>query len=168
MEHNSSRFPTAGRFHRPTLRWVWQNLTESMLMHTRYVLIILTATLPLLPAAAHHSTAFYSSEFIELEGTFARIDWINPHVRFVLRTMEPNGAEKLWTMEASATSALQRRGVSRELFRVGDRVKVAGHPSTRNDARVAGHERASTRWPRGVVVARLGAALRQFGRRDDP
>jgi hypothetical protein len=50
--------------------------------------------------------------------------------------MEPNGEEKLWTMEASATSALQRRGVSRGLFRVGDRVTVAGHPSTRNDAQL--------------------------------
>jgi hypothetical protein len=105
-----------------------------MLMHGRYALIMLTVTLPISPAAAHHSTAFYSREFVELEGTFTRIDWINPHVRFVLRTMEPDGAEKLWTMEASATSALQRRGVSRELFRVGDRVKVAGHPSTRSDA----------------------------------
>jgi len=103
-------------------------------MHPRHVIVALAAALLLPPAAAHHSTAFYSSEFIELEGTFTRVDWINPHVRFMLRTTEPNGAEKLWAMEASAISALERRGVSRDLFRVGDRVKVSGHPSTRSDA----------------------------------
>jgi len=84
------------------------------------------------PAAAHHSTAFYTNEFVELEGEFVRIEWVNPHVRFVLRTVGPDGGEKLWQMEASAISALQRRGVTRELFQVGERVKIAAHPSSRN------------------------------------
>jgi hypothetical protein len=35
-------------------------------------------------------------------------------------------------MEASATSALQRRGVTRDLFKVGDRLTIAAHPSSRN------------------------------------
>jgi hypothetical protein len=83
------------------------------------------------PTAAHHSTAFYTNEFVELEGELVRVDWINPHVRFALRTAGANG-EKVWQMEASAISALQRRGVTRELFRVGDRVKIAAHPSSRN------------------------------------
>jgi hypothetical protein len=84
------------------------------------------------PAAAHHSTAFYGDEFIELEGEFVRVDWINPHVRFVLRTADGSGAEKLWQMEASAISALERRGVTRDLFKTGERVKIAGHVSTRD------------------------------------
>jgi hypothetical protein len=83
------------------------------------------------PAAAHHSTAFYTNDFVELEGELVRIDWYNPHVRFELRTLGPDGAEKLWQMEASAISALQRRGVTRDLFQVGDRVKIAAHPSSR-------------------------------------
>ena len=84
------------------------------------------------PAVAHHSTAFYTNEFVELEGELVRVDWLNPHTRFVLRTVGPDGVEKLWQMEASAISALQRRGVTRELFRVGDRVKIAAHPSGRD------------------------------------
>jgi hypothetical protein len=85
-----------------------------------------------LPAAAHHSTAFYTSDFVELEGELVRIDWINPHVRFVLRATAADGSEKLYRMEASAISALQRRGVTRDLFRMGDRVTIAAHPSSRN------------------------------------
>ena len=85
------------------------------------------------PAAlAHHSTSFYSSEFVEIQGEIARIDWINPHVRMVLRATDPDGEERLYRMEASAISALERRGVTRDLFDVGDRVTIAAHPSTRN------------------------------------
>ena len=88
------------------------------------------------PVAAHHSTAFYADEFVELEGEFVRVDWINPHVRFVLRTTDAGGVEKLWQMEASAISALERRGVTRDLFKAGERVKIAGHPSTRDPSQL--------------------------------
>jgi hypothetical protein len=85
-------------------------------------------------AVGHHSTAFYSSETIELEGELVAIGWYNPHTRFELRTVDSAGAEKTWQMEASAISALQRRGVTRDMFKVGDRVRVAAHPSTRDRA----------------------------------
>jgi len=88
------------------------------------------------PAAAHHSTSFYADEFVELEGELVRVEWVNPHVRFVLRTTGADGAEKLWQMEASAISALERRGVTRDLFETGARVKIAAHASTRNPSQL--------------------------------
>lgn len=88
------------------------------------------------PVAAHHSTSFYADDFVELEGELVRVDWINPHVRFVLRTERADGATKLWQMEASAISALERRGVTRDLFEVGQRVKIAAHVSTRNPSQL--------------------------------
>lgn len=84
------------------------------------------------PASAHHSTAFYSDDFVEIEGEIARVDWVNPHVRFEFRATGADGQEKLYRMEASAITALERRGVTRDLFDVGDRVTVAAHVSTRN------------------------------------
>jgi hypothetical protein len=91
------------------------------------------ALLAVAPAATgHHSTAFYSEEFVEIEGELTRIDWINPHVRFELRAAGANGEDVVYRMEASAISALERRGVTRDLFAVGDRVTVAAHVSTRN------------------------------------
>jgi len=103
-----------------------------MRMPTRILAIAAALLAGAQPAAAHHSTAFYTNEVVELEGAFVRIDWINPHVRFVLRTVDAGGGEKLWQLEASAISALQRRGVTRELFQVGDRVTIAAHPSSRD------------------------------------
>ena len=99
---------------------------------TSRIAFIAAALIALQPAAAHHSTSFYASEFVELEGEFTRVDWVNPHVRFVFRTVDAAGAEKLWQMEASAISALERRGVTRDLFKTGERVKIAAHVSTRN------------------------------------
>jgi hypothetical protein len=88
------------------------------------------------PASAHHSTAFYADEFVELEGELVRVDWINPHVRLVLKTKGADGSDKLWQMESSAISALERRGVTRDLFNIGDRVKIAAHASTRDPSQL--------------------------------
>jgi uncharacterized protein DUF6152 len=107
-----------------------------MLIQIRTILAAAAVVLASQPAAAHHSTSFYADEFVTLEGEFVRVDWINPHTRFVLRTKDADGVEKLWQMEASAISALQRRGVTRDLFNVGDRVKIAAHPSTRNPSQL--------------------------------
>ena len=53
---------------------------------------MLALCLPL-TAAAHHSVAFYSTDFIELAGEITQIDWKNPHIQFALRTVD-GGAEK--------------------------------------------------------------------------
>ena len=82
---------------------------------------------------AHHSVAFYSNEKIELAGEITRIDWQNPHIRFGLRTVGGDGVVKTWQLESSSIFLREKDGVTRELFRVGDQVKVAGRVS-RHDA----------------------------------
>jgi hypothetical protein len=84
-------------------------------------------------AAAHHSVAFYSNDKIELTGEITRIDWQNPHIQFGLRTAD-NGAAKDWKLESSAIFLREKDGVTRDLFRVGDKVKVAGRPSSHDPA----------------------------------
>jgi len=48
-------------------------------------LLLSAAALASSSAFAHHSTACYSSDTLELEGEIVRIDWVNPHVRKVPR-----------------------------------------------------------------------------------
>jgi len=95
------------------------------------VLCGLTATLD---ASAHHSVAFYSNDKIELTGEITRIDWQNPHIQFGLRATSETGVAKDWKLESSAIFLREKDGVTRELFRVGDRVKVAGRPSSSDPA----------------------------------
>jgi hypothetical protein len=95
-------------------------------------LIVLAFVAPL-TALGHHSVVYYSGERIELEGELTEIRWQNPHIRFALRTGS-GGAEKTWRLESSAVFLREKEGVTRDLFRVGDRVKVYGRSSPHNAA----------------------------------
>ena len=92
------------------------------------------AWLLLLPVVtfAHHSVgAFFDrSTVLELEGTITRILWRNPHVGFVLLTGSAKGGAE-WALEGDAINSLERSGITRESFGIGDRVRVAGWPDRR-------------------------------------
>jgi Family of unknown function (DUF6152) len=90
----------------------------------------------LLPLAAlsHHSVSawFDSNEIIELEGKLTELRWQNPHIAFTLEVVDATGKATPWDMESLSVSGISRTGLSRELFVVGERLKVAGNPSRRN------------------------------------
>jgi len=86
------------------------------------------------PVLAHHSVAYYSSETIELAGELTEVRWQNPHIRFVLRTVGSNGSAKTWRLESSAIFLREKDGVTRDLFRVGDLVRVFGRTSAHDAA----------------------------------
>src|SRR5688500_17984896 len=93
------------------------------------------------PAAlAHHSVAYYSGERIELAGEITEIRWQNPHIRFALRTTG-SGGEKTWRLESSSIFLREKDGVTRDLFRIGDRVRVFGRTSPLR--RPSSHQRSS-------------------------
>ncbi len=85
---------------------------------------------------AHHSATIYQPAPMELEGELLEVNWRNPHVSFRLRTVDESGAEVVWSMEAHSIFNLQRGGVTRELFPVGERVTVVGRQSTLVDRRM--------------------------------
>jgi hypothetical protein len=101
------------------------------LLLERWSLVALALCAPL-TCRAHHSVAFYSPDKIELAGEITRIVWQNPHIQFRLRTVGGDGTEKIWKLESSATFLREKDGVTRDLFRVGDAVKVFGRPSPRD------------------------------------
>ena len=83
------------------------------------------------PAAfAHHSTALVydrDGALIEVEGTITEVAWVNPHVRFKLRGVGPDGVEREWDIESNSVSNVSRFGLTAELVAAGTRVKVAGN-----------------------------------------
>ncbi len=98
---------------------------------TPFITVLGLLALPIL-SSAHHSRAGFTDETTELVGTLVAVDWRNPHFRFTLRT-EREGVEQLWAAEALSLYSLQREGVTRDLFTVGERVRVAGNRSSRGD-----------------------------------
>jgi hypothetical protein len=80
------------------------------------------------PAAAHHSVSawFDTTAMTEVEGVVTDFRWQNPHVVFTLRIGDED-----WSIETLSISGISRWGLTRDLFAVGDRLRVAGNPARR-------------------------------------
>jgi hypothetical protein len=91
--------------------------------------------LGLLPAfaAAHHSVGawFVRGGFQEIEGVITEVRWQNPHILFFMRAPNSDGEDVRWEIETFSIAGVQRWGITADLLRVGDRVRVSGWPSKR-------------------------------------
>lgn len=97
-------------------------------------ILILSVSLCSVVAFGHHSVAEYDRSVVrELEGEILTLHWRNPHVGFSMRIENSDGAEETWHLEAQDLNSQDRRGVPRDLLQVGDRVRAAGYPSTRQE-----------------------------------
>ena len=86
------------------------------------------------PALAHHGTsAFDTTQKIELEGTITRYEWANPHVFIWLETRDGQGNAVTWQVEGGPPALLRRAGTTRDLIAVGQHVKVFGNPGREPD-----------------------------------
>ena len=97
---------------------------------SRFILFVASVLLISVGVQAHHSTTHYSGEFTAMEGTLVDLRWRNPHVFFMLETEEEDGSTRVWEMEAGTIYMIGRAGVTRDMFTVGDRIRVGGHMST--------------------------------------
>ena len=75
----------------------------------------------------HHSQAFYSDIYSELEGELVNVEWRNPHIRFTLRTVNSDGEEVLQRIETNSIYYLVRAGITKDRIKVGDRVTIGGY-----------------------------------------
>jgi hypothetical protein len=109
--------------------------------HPRWCLSVLPLliTLPLAPAAAHHSPALFDlSRDVVLEGAVADVSWRNPHVYFKLEVAGPDGQTTLHEIEAGPASNLMALGFDARSLVDGERVTVQVKPSRRGSGEVLG------------------------------
>jgi hypothetical protein len=102
-------------------------------MGVKATLTIMTIVLGATPAAvfAHHSAAawFNQSEIAEVEGTVTEVKWENPHIKFLMRAPDDSGQEVVWDMETLSMAGISRWGITADMIKVGDHVRMAGNPS---------------------------------------
>lgn len=100
-----------------------------MRSHVGLFLVVLLGSVS---AVAHHSLAIYSTDTTVLEGDVVDVLWANPHVQIKLSAPGPDGKQAVWDIESGSLMTLQRSGVTRDLLRNGDHVKVSVRVSKRD------------------------------------
>ena len=90
-------------------------------------------------ARAHHSfTEYDNNRTIEVGGRLLEVSWRNPHVHLKVQSRETDGRMQVWDIETNSLSVLRRTNATPDALKVGDPVKVAGHPSKFAPARMWG------------------------------
>ena len=91
-------------------------------------------------AQAHHSDSLYFVDdrstdggAVRLEGTIARVRWINPHSEFFVDVAQANGASEQWAIETDSINQLRAMGWTDKTLEVGDKVVVVVSKSKFDD-----------------------------------
>ena len=76
----------------------------------------------------HHSFAaeFDSNKPISITGVITKLDWVNPHAYVYLDAKDATGATVHWSFQTLPPSMMRVRGVTRDLFVVGQTVTISG------------------------------------------
>jgi hypothetical protein len=102
-----------------------------MLQMFRNRLAIAVAGTLLLAGAAwgHHSFAaeFDSKKPISITGVISKLDWVNPHAYVYLDVKDSSGATAHWGFQTLPPGMMKARGVSRDMFAVGQTVTIFGY-----------------------------------------
>jgi hypothetical protein len=97
---------------------------------TATVVAIVLGIMPV-AALAHHSAAawFNQNQIAEVEGTVTEVKWENPHIKFLVRAPDKTGKQVVWDMETLSMAGVSRWGITADMIKPGDHVRMAGNPS---------------------------------------
>ena len=90
------------------------------------------------PLAAHHSRAMFDvNVLISVEGVVTDVQRRNPHMWITMDVPGPNGTTESWGFEGSGPAAMVASGISPQILKVGNRVKIVAHPARDKSKRTA-------------------------------
>ena len=99
----------------------------------RIGLALVAVALAAAPIAAHHSFAMFAMDKdVEYSGVVSEWKWQNPHVHFTIDIKSGPGVDPQmvgrWDVEGGSVNIMTRQGWTRASYKVGDPIKLVGHP----------------------------------------
>ena len=95
----------------------------------RTLTVMLAALVLSAPVSAHHGFGhFLMNKKVEYEGKLTGVDFVNPHSYVHFNVTNPDGTETAMRCEMRAATVLRRSGWTVEMFKMGARVIITGHP----------------------------------------
>ena len=90
------------------------------------------------PLSAHHSRAMFDvNELVSVEGVVTKVEWRNPHMWVTLDVPVAGGKIESWGFEGSGAASMVASGISPQVLKVGNRVKIIAHPPRDKSQRTA-------------------------------
>ena len=95
-----------------------------------------------MPVRAHHAFAaeFDAKKPIKLQGTVAKMEWINPHTWIHIDVKEADGSTARWMIEGGTPNTLLRRGLTKASLPEGTEIVVDGYRAKNGSNRANGRD----------------------------
>lgn len=92
------------------------------------------------PLSAHHAMVaeFNVSNPVTIKGTLTRMEWVNPHGWIYVDTKGADGRTQTWKFETGSPYRMEKRGLTKQDFRVGAEVIVSGFAAKDKSTSAAG------------------------------
>ena len=96
--------------------------------HSWSVAFLLASSLATTGVLAHHSAVaeYDLDKPISISGTIKRVEWQNPHIWYYLDVKEKDGSLSEWGVSGGAPGQLMRRGITKDVLKIGAIVSVEG------------------------------------------
>ena len=94
----------------------------------RNLLALLVLVAMTMPVFAHHSEAgeYDSTKPVKVTGVIKKVEWQNPHIWFYVEVKDENGKITTWGFSGAPPGALMRRGITKDVLKIGATVNVEG------------------------------------------
>lgn len=99
------------------------------------IVLIATTLLAATAAQAHHGLTqqFDVDKQVTVKGTVSKVDWINPHIYFVLDVKTPSGATEKYLLETVPVAFARKAGITKEMLGgAGGQVEVTMFPGRKD------------------------------------